>query len=339
MTTQTVPAQQNALILTDADLPEIFRTADSGAKSSQRWHFFFVRFELIFISLAAVAEVFGRPIAPVIVSLFNLHVGEVTLLGRHYTSEEVTTLLASNITAGVFMVLAIGMFVLRFSLRRDHRWRGRRALAEATKGLAWRYGMRAMHADLQASGLLNEEQSHEAFLKELGQIEQEGYDLHLASPKPNDVQLTYKMEKLRAASLVAQKDTYMEGRLKDQQEWYANKAGKYETWTNILQWARGITYVVGVFLIIFNPFGSTGLSAMTTIAGAFATWLAGRHYDDLSQSYGAMARKLIGLKNLAPNLSAANPGGVEDPQTALSTFVNDVETLMDGEHRDWLRNI
>jgi hypothetical protein len=328
---------QETLSLSDEDLPEIYCTADIGAISSQQSHFFFVRFELICIALASVSEVFGNQIAPTVVNLLHLYIGSVDFLGRHYPAAEATSLLASNVIAGIFMALAILMFLLRFSLHRDHRWHGRRALAEATKGLAWRYSMHAMHADLHAQTPLSQEAARQAFMKELGHIEQQGYDLRLPAPKKDDVQLTAKMEKLRAASPVIQREAYLEERLKSQQDWYANKAAHYERWTTGLQWARGITYAVGVGMLIYNPFGPNGLSAMTTIAGAFATWLASRHYDDLSQNFGAMARKLIGLNSVAPDLAEADQAGASQ-QTTWSMFANEVETLLDGEHQDWLRN-
>ena len=97
-------------------------------------------------------------------------------------------------------------------------------------------------------------------------------------------------------------------------------------------------YVLAALLIIFSQVGPNGLAAATTIAGALATWLAGKRYDDLAQSYGAMARELIGLKNKAPNLAAVNQSGLTDPQTIWAAYVNEVETLLDGEHRDWLRS-
>jgi len=235
------------------------------------------------------------------------------------------------------MAIAILAYAVRFCSRYHHRWLGQRALAEATKGLAWRYSMHAMHADLNASMPLTVDEAHRAFQTELGQIEQQGHDLRLAPPEPEDVELTPKMESLRRASPIAQSEAYIEDRINDQQRWYAGKAINFETWTTRMQLARGAMYVLAALLIVFSQIGPNGLAAATTIAGAMATWLAGKRYDDLAQSYGAMARELIGLKNKAPNL-VANQNGLDNQQTTWAAYVNEVETLLDGEHRDWLRS-
>ena len=195
-----------------------------------------------------------------------------------------------------------------------------------------------MHADLSASTPLTEGEAHQAFQAELGQLEQQGHDLRLAPPTPEAVELTRTMESLRLASPSLQRDAYMEDRLNDQQRWYAGKAIRFETLTTRLQLARGGMYVLAALLIVFSQVGPNGLAAATTIAGALATWLAGKRYDDLAQSYGAMARELIGLKNKAPNLTAANQDGIANQQAVWAAYVNEVETLLDGEHRDWLRS-
>ncbi len=340
MTAPTVPTS-TPLTLTlrnKDDFPEVFHTADVGAMRSQMWHFIFVRVELIAISLAAITQVFGQQIAPTIVNLFGWRAGNVTILSHTYPAEEVTTSAARYALPALLMAIAIVAYGLRFCSRYHHRWLGQRALAEATKGLAWRYSMHAMHADLKATTPLTIDEAHQAFQTELGQIEQQGHDLRLAPPKPDEVELTQAMESLRLASATIQSASYMEDRLNDQQRWYAGKAIHFETWTTRLQLARGGMYVLAALLIVFSQVGPNGLAAATTIAGALATWLAGKRYDDLAQSYGAMARELIGLRNKTPNLAAANQGGDADQQTIWAAYVNEVETLLDGEHRDWLRS-
>ena len=322
----------------DKDFPEVFHTADKGAIRSQNWNFFFLALELSAISVAAIAQVFGQQLAPAIVNLLGLRAGNVAIFGHTYPAEEVTTSVARYALPGLLMAFAILAYAVRFCSRYHHRWLGQRALAEASKGLAWRYSMHAMHADLSAATPLTEDEAHQAFQAELGQLEQQGHDLRLAPPTPEAVELTRTMESLRLASPSLQRDAYMEDRLNDQQRWYAGKAIRFETLTTRLQLARGGMYVLAALLIVFSQVGPNGLAAATTIAGALATWLAGKRYDDLAQSYGAMARELIGLKNKAPNLTAANQGGIANQQAVWAAYVNEVETLLVGEHRDWLRS-
>jgi SMODS and SLOG-associating 2TM effector domain 3 len=216
MTVPTAPASTpSTLTLKNKnDFPEVFHTADIGAMRSQKWHFRFVATELFAISFAAIAQVFGQQIAPIIVNIFGLRAGNVTVFGHTYPAEDVTTSAARYALPALLMAIAIGAYGLRFCSRYHHRWLGQRALAEATKGLAWRYSMHGMHADLNATTPLTVDEAHQAFQTELGQIEQQGHDLRLAPPKPEDVELTQTMERLRLASPAIQSDAYMEDRLR-----------------------------------------------------------------------------------------------------------------------------
>lgn len=338
-------AAVDSLILRDTydkdktDLPEVFRTADRGAMRSQKWYFFFVRAELIAISLAALAQVVGPRFAPDIASALQIHIGGAHVLGSSFTASELTHNVASYILPAFFLAIAVLMFLLRLILPLDRRWRGRRALAEAAKSLAWRYSMRALHEDLVAKVSLDLQQANQAFNAELTKLVKQSRGLHLDPPKPDDVQLTKKMKDLREQDDSAlQGAVYMKGRLNNQQGWYSKKANRYQKWTNWLQGARFVAYGIGVVLIFYQGLGSNGLGIMTTIAGAFATWLAGKHYDDLSQSYGSMARLLGGLAGEAPNSSpSASAGASGGSDTSWAQFADKVETLMDGEHRVWLR--
>lgn len=324
------------LTLTDADMPELFAKADTGAKQSQKWYFSFVRIELIAISLAALAQVVGRQLAPTITSALNLGVGEIHFLGSDYTARSLTNAVASYILPAVVMAVAFVMLALRVLLRYDRRWRARRAIAEATKELAWRFSMRAMQADIEATTPLTDVQAVEAFSKELGQYIEQSLSLHLKPPSAAAPQITQPMRDLRAANIGVQSAAYLKDRLEDQQTWYSGKADTYQTWTTRLQIARFVAYGLGVVLIFYHGFGINGLGIMTTIAGAFATWLAGRHYDDLSQSYAGMARQLGLLAATANTVLKSGSAGSAGPND-WPHMVDKVETLMDGEHQDWRR--
>lgn len=333
-------AAVDSLILTDDDLPEVFRTADRGAKRSQKWHFFLVRAELIAISLAALAQVVGPRFAPDIASALQIQIGSIHVLGLSFTASQLTHDVASYLLPAFFLAIALLVFLLRLILHLDQRWRGRRAIAEAAKSLAWRYSMRALHDDLVAKAPLDLARANQAFNAELTKLVQEASSLRLDPPKPSDVQRSEKMEKLRQQDSTLQGAVYTKGRLNDQKGWYSSKSDAFQKLTTRLQVARFVAYGVGIVLIFYQGLGTNGLGIMTTIAGAFATWLAGKHYDDLSQSYGSMARLLGGLAGEAPSSS---PGGSTGPSggsdTSWAQFADKVETLMDGEHRDWLRLI
>jgi hypothetical protein len=324
------------LTLTDEDMPDLFTRADNGAKQSKKWYFRFVRIELIAISLAALAQVVGRQLAPTITSTVHLGVGEVHFLGIDYTARTLTNAVASYFLPTVVMLVAVIMLALRVWLRYDRRWRARRAIAEATKELAWRFSMRALQADIEASTPLTDVQAVEAFSQELRQYITQSLPLHLKAPSLNAPEITQPMRSLRAASIATQSEAYLNDRLKNQQKWYSGKSDTYQLWTTRLQVARFVAYGLGGALIFYHGFGINGLGIMTTIAGAFATWLAGNHYDDLSQSYSGMATQLSLFDAAANTILQSGSAGVAGPND-WPHLVNKVEALMDGEHEDWRR--
>jgi hypothetical protein len=130
---------------------------------------------------------------------------------------------------------------------------------------------------------------------------------------------------------------YTKFRLENQAGWYADKARTFIRKSRTLQWSRIGVYVVGLELIV-GGFGTNVFAVITTIAGGLATWLAGRHYDDLSQSYTSMASKLLEYIERAKTVVSEGQSS-DDQQDRLAIFVNEVESFLDGEHQIWLREI
>lgn len=233
--------------------------------------------------------------------------------------------IAGNVLAALFMVIAILAYVARFWFRRAESWRKRRSLAEAIKGLAWRYTMHVI--------------SHEEYLDEYRRQRQQSDKLRLTPPTPDAAEITPRMTELRNATPGEQQQVYLSDRLMNQRVWYGKKAASYQNLTTGLQWARGIAYAAGFVLIFVTWVGPSGFAVMTTIAGGFATWLVGKHYDDLFQSYTVMSRKLLDFEARAAKILPESQASGADQQASWAAFVNEVETLLDGEHQDWLREI
>jgi hypothetical protein len=323
--------------LRDTELPGLFRLADRGASRSKALYFFLLGVELIGISVAALAQVFGHQVAPGIASLLQLHVGASQLLGHKFTADDLTNQLPRYALPAAILAIAASVYLLRLIFRFDVFWRARRALAEATKELAWLYSMRAMGADLNALTPLNPDASSAAYNRLLEKLQTEGEKWNLGAPKADDVAKTLAMETLRKKLPPAQRDDYVTGRLQEQLTWYADNARHFQSRAVVLRVARIAAYALGGALIFFTGLGSNGLGAMTTIAGAVATWLVANHYDDLSQSYSAIARTLIQFKDRAINMDLTAHGGSTNPQSVWGQFVDEVETLLRGERQDWLR--
>jgi hypothetical protein len=326
--------------LSDSTLPSLFRLASRGASESKATYFLTVGGELVCISLAAIAKVFGQALAPAFVSFFHIRVEEVTFNGTQISSKDLTNTLAGFVLPAVFLGLAALLYLLRLIRRFDEFWRARRALAEAARELAWRFSMRAMPADLQAGAPLDEAASDAAFTATFDILRAQGDKLRLGPP--DGPEISPAMSGLRNGPPAEQRRAYLNDRLGAAQEWYAKRAKQYRFRMGLFVVARFAAYIIGGGLIFFNALGSYGLGAMTTIAGALGTWLAAKHYDDLAQSYAIMAGNLNVLHDTAPEVAAAGapgsaaPGSPTLPNT-WAPFVDKIEMLLKGERQDWLR--
>jgi hypothetical protein len=327
--------QHDPMPLDDSELPSLFRIADRGASRSKWLHFFFVGGELVCICLAAIAKIFGQQFAPSIVGFFHIRVVEIPFQGDHISGKDLTNTIAGFALPTLLMALAGIMYLTRLVNRYDKYWRARRALAEAVRELAWRFSMRAMVADLRAAEPLIPDESNKAFGVEFGNLKNQGNSLQLGPPKGQEI--TDKIKALRGKGGSEQRDDYLRGRVQEAMQWYSKRASHYRIWMNIFQGARILAYLFGGFLIYFNTFGSYGLAAMTTIAGALGTWLVAKHYDDLAQSYAVVAGDLNYRHDTAPTVPPDSPSGGGGPGNSWIVFVDKIETILKGERQDWLR--
>jgi hypothetical protein len=322
--------EQTQTGLSYSDLPELYQKADKAAVATQTQYFRLVRFELIAVVLAALAQFVTHPLAPAIAGALQLKLGAVHVLTFTVSADTLTNAAAASLVPGVLVAIVLLTAVVRFLRRPDEKWRSQRALAEATAGLAWRYSMRAMPSDLARPDLTGPE-GDEAFSKSLDIFLKEAGPLNLPPPGPNARQLTNKMTYLRhQVDVNGKRSAYLAGRLQNQKDYYTRRSNQYHSRRNSLRLVMMGAYAVGVVLLPFN-----GLGVMTTAAGAFGTWLGNKHYDDLYQIYSGMARQLETIQVIAEGLQLDG----EDAAVRWAKLVDQVETLLEGEHRDWLAHV
>lgn len=327
---------QGSLNLNDRNnLPSLFRQADRGASRSKWLYFFLVGGELVCICIAAVVKVFGQALAPAVISVAHIRIQQIPFQGGNASPKDVTDALAGLAAPTLFLVIGGAFYVVRLIMRYDEFWRARRAIAEAMRELAWRYGMRAMAADLRASVPLDADASKAAFEAEFNARAKEAAQWQLGTPKGQEI--TEAMKRLREQGGMEQREIYLRDRVREAETWYSVRATRYFIAMWIFQGARIGAYIAGGFLIFFDVFGSNGLSVMTTIAGALGIWLVAQHYDDLRQSYEAISAKLNLLHDTAPSAPPGSPSGAGIPGNAWVRRVDRIETLLKGERQDWLR--
>jgi hypothetical protein len=288
-----------------------------------------LRVELIAVVIAAIAQVALHPFGQQIAGLLHFQLGTIQILGFTYNSTTVTDSVAASLVPALAVAVAIAAAAIRFYIKFDEQWHQRRALAEAVNGLAWRYSMEALPGDLPGA-YSTALRGDEEYARKYDALVKTATTMNLLPPAGKEAIITAKMRDLRALSPADKRAAYLVDRLDDQETFYSGQANRFLSARNGLRWVMIACYVVGAALLPFN-----GLGAMTTTAGAFGTWIAAKHYSDLSQSYSAMARQMDSLRARATDQSLDGPTGAAQ----WGRFVDDLETQLDGEHQDWVRQV
>jgi hypothetical protein len=312
-------------------LPETFRIADKLAEGSQRLYFGILRVELIFLVLASAAGVVVQPFGPALKSIlaqFGLRAGAIHVFGWTVPQDQVNLALATSLIPAVLMLVVAASVLGRYAWHPDVHWRQQRAVAEGIAGLAWRYAMRAQPGELPdpPPGSL---QGVDGFVQSFQQLLDEADGANLPSPVgPTARRITPRMEQIRAMTDPEQMRTiYIEGRILDQYGFYAKRSWRFARRRTWLRAGIVVAYVLAALALPFH-----GLSIFTTASAALGTWLGARQYEDLAQSYATLQRKLTALSQDGRAL----PLGAADGPARLARFVDEVETLFEGEHRQWL---
>ncbi len=287
--------------MTDTDQSAFVRSSSAAAKVCQRRYLFWVRVHLSILGLtglvaawSAGSEFHGRVIS-----------GVVALM--------------------MFGALAVGS-LLKLA-RLDEAWFRTRALAENGKAAAWRFAMKPK--PLVTKQDENEEKS---FLAELDRVRRRFPQVakYLAANAVDGPEITPEMRKLRCSSVEARLAVYVRFRLKDQTDWYQqrakNNADAEWRWFLLIFLIEVLAIVAAVVRIIttlgYNPVG-----AIAAIAGCFIAWSQTKRFSDLASAYGVAWQDLVGLQ--------AGVASVYD-EAALEQLVMDVESAISREHRLWL---
>ncbi|MEM8932566.1 MAG: DUF4231 domain-containing protein, partial [Acidobacteriota bacterium] len=245
--------------LADTDLPALFQAADESAISHQKAYLWLVRIDLTSLVAGAL--------------LSSIQVdGEATSRWLALTG-------AALLLAGLILTVVLGL------RRFDHLWYRNRAVAESVKTLAWRYATVSPPFDG------DEATARAEFLERVTAIQRDANGLTLIED-PDVPQLSEGMRSLRAMPAEERLAVYVEGRIRNQQRWYTDKAKhsrRAERNFFFTLIAAQFFAVVSSFLTEWdwNPAGT-----FAAIAAAVAAWLQVKQHQEIAESYGATAREL-----------------------------------------------
>ena len=329
----TAPAspQQNASFSLDdhKKLPAFYRAADRAAKGHQRWYFFSIYVEIVLTVLGALALVLEQN--PAFVHAVGI-VGSIQVRGK--------TILPLSLTTAFTLLATAATFGVQYTFKPGDKWRQCRFLAERCLTLVWRYVGHATPLDLQQQSP-DPAKVDEYYAEQIKALLKRAEGLNLPpTPEGEDTsELTDMMVTVRKDSLAERFKVYFDQRAENQRKWYYDKARKFRRWRNFWRTITIVIYVLGAVVVALH---ATALRVqvpgdlllpnywplVVALAGAVTAYIAARHYDDLKRTYSYMAACLrVELDAKKSNFSPT--------EAAVTTWVDELETFMDGEHQQW----
>lgn len=282
-----------------ADLPALYQSADNGSNAAQRSFLWLVRAEFIFLLLVAVLNISALGIP-------NTRIIQSGLLG-----------------------LLLILLVLRYSLKLDEQWYKCRALAESIKTTSWRFSMRA-HPYGNADSVKAPTRS---FLETLVRIKRDNEHIGSAldSNSGGKDQISQKMFEVRQQNLEERLEYYLEHRIRNQRNWYTNKA-RYNMKRRRLWFGIGIVGYILCLALLFSPelfqanLSSASDVVLVVVVSSFA-WLQLKRHGELAASYLLTAHEI--------GIVEQKWIDVVDEDT-MSDFVNEAEFAFSREHTQWV---
>lgn len=284
-------------MLSEADLPVMFRAADEASKRGRTSTFRRAGGYLLLLVAASIGSAVAWE-SP----------------GKRY-----------DLGAAVATLALLGALVLSLATlarKPETQWYEGRAGAESVKSLSWLYcsgGDPFDHETLDADGL---------FLKRLAAIKEELRNL--TWPASSGRQITDKMRALRTSDWPTRKDAYLRGRIDEQLEWYRDKARTKGRREGGLSAFAALITAVGLGAGVAKALRWIEvdiLGVLAALAAAVAAWAQAQQHRTLAAAYGLAAQELA--------LVLDDLGTVED-ELEWPAAVNDAEEAISREHTMWL---
>jgi hypothetical protein len=293
--------QHQTVVLSDTDLPSIFRTSDSASLLAQRKQ---VRATAALLALTVAAAVSAT--ITVKVTAHRIDVG--------------------GVLAAVAFLLALVCGIYLQRSRPERPWYFGRAAAESARTLAWLYAV--------GGGLFNVDTCNrpdDELLAKLRLIAERFGQPMPAELTPDD-QITKNMRAVRSSSLEERRSAYLAGRIEAQIYWYRQRADwnarRGNVWRYAILGLLGIGLVAAIVRVVgmltFNLLGLAAVMVAATVA-----WLEAKDHGTLAEAYAVTAFDLDLARDRAERIT-------EDSEDAWSQFVERAEHAISREHTLWL---
>jgi hypothetical protein len=208
--------------------------------------------------------------------------------------------------------------------RPERDWYDARASAESIKTLTWQF---AVAGGEFASKDESDAETRSRFLARLREI-LDGLRGVGTPVSANGSQISRTMLELRASSLELRQSAYRTGRIEDQQDWYAKKAGWNEKqrkiWATITLLLQAAGFGGGIARAFFAlEVDSLGIAA--ALVAAATAWARTKDYAELAEAYAVTSQEIGLLRGEVMPTNEADWG----------VFVERAERAFSREHTLW----
>jgi hypothetical protein len=227
--------------------------------------------------------------------------------------------------SAVVIVVSIILNSIMNTRNPERIWYGARAVAESVKTLAWRYMAGAEPFPLTKPLREVEHEFADRLRKILDERKQLAFAL--ASGQLSDSHITERMRSERGRPFQDRKTLYIDDRVLNQRDWYADKANVnrkrsqiYFAFTTVSQ----ILAVIFALVLVAHPGARINAACLfTTLASALIAWMQLKQFSALAQSYAVTAIELGLIYEEGRHLA-------NDDE--LAEFVADAENAISREH-------
>ena len=296
-------AAQPKLNVAEQDFPALYLAADSASRMAQKRH---LRFTALILGTLVASAALG------------------TAAGIFPRASTVLALLSGVGAAASFMVTSI-----RKAMKPEKLWYSGRAVAENAKSMAWRYMTGADPYPLSLTG----PEVDRKFITDLREMaeNQSQAALGLGSEFSDRPQITARMREVRNVPMEQRLQIYRAARIRDQREWYGNKARKSQIVANryfvVIQTSQALALAGTIALL--SPLGSKWNlgGVFSALASALIAWLQVRQHEELAQTYSVAALDLGFIEAQAEDVAS---------EQELGAVVNNAESTLGREHSQWM---
>ncbi|HCL5072186.1 TPA: DUF4231 domain-containing protein [Salmonella enterica] len=227
-----------------------------------------------------------------------------------------------------FTALAFLLWV-RSYLNFEQKWYKYRALTESIKTTTWKFAMKA--EPFNTGNGINDAKHFSSYIKDIidgGKYAIKDSVLDIVSQESMSICL----KQIRELDYQARRDFYVEYRITDQRDWYANKALFNKKCGRAWSFSILSLYIMAFAISAYNAKFATQTDSMpteliTTILASLIGWVQTKKFNELSASYSLTAHEIGLIKEQAYYINS------EDD---FISFIRDAETAFSREHTQWL---